>query len=109
MAKTEKFEAKFYVHEVSWNHNPEQYITGACKPPTLEVTLGSDSGTSRLRLEGHPSVTAAFMRAYHKNKTIKLTIEADMSDIEEARELLANGQDKQAITKALDILERLDK
>ena len=50
-----------------------------------------------------------FERSLRDGKQLTISISGEKSDLDEARDLLKQGKDKQAIAKALDILERLDK
>jgi len=102
MAKLKTFESKLFVDGIEWS-------SGIGENPVLKVDFVSTFGRSKLVLGGDSSTTRAFKRAYEKNRWVKIIIEVEVSDVEEARELLSDGKNTQAITKALDILERLDK
>ncbi len=99
---TKKIETKAYVVAIEYEQNRGQFT---------KAKLRMDGYSGPVEFSG-PMVgndILAIKRAYDKRMEVKFTIEVPQSDVEEARDLLANGQDKQAIKKALDILERLDK
>ncbi len=99
---SKKIETKAYVIAIEYDHTRGQLA---------KVKLRLDGPNWPVEFSGHMvgDSILAIKRAYDKHLEVKFTIEVPQSDVDEARDLLGSGQDKQAMKKALDILERLDK
>lgn len=103
MNKSNSFSIEGYIR--NW-----QCATKTSLLRQASVVIYGNDGNSTFEIDNGSDLLYKSLHRSFKNRTkVKLTLEIPMSDIEEARDYLANGKDIEAIAKTLDVLERLDK